>query len=131
MHNQSFMKSQIGEICMNSINKNSKEMQMLITLAKEIYESNSYVKKLQQPDSYYKQSIQNTDLVPYSFESIVEMRQKLNELWKDDKQMQGFIPVVLAATFKNRKKSGTDSATLIEHGEKSMSEVLPVYTYTL
>lgn len=125
------MRLQIGEIGMNSIDKNSKEIQMLITLARKINESNSCVEELQQTDSYYIQSIQSTDLVPYSFESIVEMRRKLNDLWKDDKQMQSFIPVVLAATFKNRKKMVTDAAPLIEHREKSASEVLPVYTYTL
>lgn len=113
---------------MNSINK---EQDLLKSIScqikgKNYFDDNEYV-----CESYYIPSTQRTELTSYSFESIVELRKKLTEMWSDDERMLSFIPVVLAAVFKNRPETENLSVPLIEHKDGSNGGILPVYTYTL
>lgn len=119
---------------MNLTNTENKEKQMLKAIAQTMRENSiNFAARRENNNgiSYYMSSSQCVELTDYSFNTIVELRQILTELWKDNEIMQSFIPVVLAATFKNRPETDTVSLPLIEHKDGDGKEVLPVYTYTL
>lgn len=122
------MNKQTGGYSMNSINK---EKALLKSVANQIKEENCTEKKEMVCESYYRLSSQRTELRAYHFETIVQLRQILTEMWSTDEKMQTFIPVVLAAVFKNRPESNDSSIPLIEHKDGNNGEILPVYTYTL
>ncbi len=120
---------------MNSTNNLKKEKELLHKLALDIIEASkkevSTDKNSNNVDSYYKQTSLASVLKPYAFDTIVDLRAELYELWKDNANLQKFIPVVLAATFKSRPESSDEGAARIEHKDEKNSGILPVYTYTL
>lgn len=116
---------------MNLIDKNQKEKEILVAISKKIRVNNNVSDKGNNcSESYYLTSTQNVELSKYNFNTVVELRQLLSEMWSDN-IMNSFIPVVLAAVFKNSPAAPMDDAPLIEHKENTQEEVLPVYTYTL
>ena len=117
---------------MNPTNKRNKEKDLLRSVARKIREANRTDAEMKtEEDSYYLPSSQSMELMPYNFTTIVDLRQTLTKLWARDDEMQTFIPIVLAAAFKNRPNLDTDYVPLIEHKDSNDKEVLPVYTYTL
>lgn len=117
---------------MNSTNKNRKEKELLKVVAKKIREVNNSAAVMEMyADSYYLPSSQHMELTAYTFMTIVDLRRVLTELWMDNDKMQAFIPVVLAAVFKNRPECDVAAVPLIEHKDGDGKEILPVYTYTL
>ncbi len=116
---------------MNLTDKRSKEKDLLILTARRIREENRNVSEIKDETSYYLPSSQCMELTPYAFTTIVDLRQALTNLWANDDKMQTFIPIVLAAVFKNRPKLDAEYVPLIEHKDSNDKEVLPVYTYTL
>lgn len=113
---------------MNLINK---EKEMLRSVSAQIKKQNCIDKAETVCKSYYLPSSQRTELIAYHFETVVQLRQILTEMWSTDEKMQAFIPVVLAAAFKNRPESDDSNIPLIDHKDGNNGEILPVYTYTL
>jgi hypothetical protein len=68
----------------------------------------------------------------HCFDTVVDMRQELMNLWPEEGQMREFIPVVLAATFKNRKTT-LDAAEELATGNNYIQQdeggVLPTFIY--
>lgn len=119
---------------MNSTNNIKKEKELLHKIALDIIEAKKGTnsdKDSNSVDSYYQKSSLISELKPYTFDTIISLRDELNKLWKGDVEMLKFIPVVLAATFKSRPQSVGESATRIEHKDEENGGILPVYTYTL
>lgn len=113
---------------MNSIDKNDKEKGLLKSIAGRKRDIKIVDEDI---ESYYLPSTQNTGLSAYGFSTIADFRKILLELWANDEKMNSFIPVVLAATFKNSPISDNFNSPVIEHKDETVEEVLPVYTYTL
>lgn len=117
---------------MSLTDKNQKEKELLKTIAKNNKENDNNSEVITNAHSYYIPSTQRTDLLLYSFSTIVELRKTLLKLWENDNKMREFIPVVLASVFKNSPQSAADSLPPIESmGGDDSKEILPVYTYTL
>jgi len=113
---------------MNLINK---EKELLRSVSTQIKKQNCIDREKTVCESCYLPSSQRTELTAYHFETVVQLRQILTEMWSTDEKMQAFIPVVLAAAFKNRPESDDSNVPLIEHKDGNNGEILPVYTYTL
>ena len=99
---------------MSLTEKLEKEHQIMSDVAKSL---NSFVvnpiKDVQFRDdsvsSYYENASGDSGeyMMEYDFDSVVELKQELTQLWKSEDNMHRFIPVVLVSTFKKREKSMT------------------------
>lgn len=82
-------------------------------------------------DTYYICSELSSRICPYDFNTIVELRNELEKLWKDNETMKKLIPVVLASVFKLRPSDDAVAHVNNEQDGSKNSGILPVYTYTL
>ena len=109
----------------------NKEKELLKSISNQIKSEDNTAENISVCESYYLPSSQHTELTAFHFETIVQLRQILTEMWSDDEKMKAFIPVVLAATFKSKPESDDSNAPLITHKDDNNGDILPVYTYTL
>ena len=68
----------------------------------------------------------------YAFDSIIELKKELTQLWQNEDFMREFIPVVLAAVFKKRKNNSDAEKRMPLEKKPTESESsggLPTYIY--
>jgi hypothetical protein len=123
---------------MNSIDATKKEREILRNIALKLFPDGNNGPKsraAESPYSYYLPASQDPAeyLRTYSFATIAELRAELAELWPDEETgaMRGFIPVVLAAAFKERPKADEEQRPAFEHKDEGGENILPTYIYTL
>ena len=118
---------------MNLINNTNKDKKILHDTALKLKDVPNETQSSQKtfPDSYFKKSCISADLIPYSFDTVMDLKSKLMELWNGNEEMKKFIPVVLVSAFKLKPNSKEERKPIIEHKDESKNGVLPVYTYTL
>jgi len=125
---------------MSSIDITEKEKKLLQDIAIKLHEgvhnpiTESFANK--KMDSYYSDISCNMEshIKEYSFESVVELKKELSQFWQDESYMLEFIPPVLAAAFKKRKKN----TVALERnngnnlsGEVNETDMLPTFIYNL
>jgi hypothetical protein len=122
---------------MNSIDTTRKEKEILLNLSLKLANDSKdgmASPKKERENSYYQQSSRNPDeyIRTYAFDTIAELRMQLVDLWQNEESMHGFIPVVLASTFKERPAVDEDHKTAFTHKDgDDNEEILPTYTYTM
>ena len=124
---------------MSLTEKLEKEHQIMSDVAKSLNSSVvNPIKDVQFRDdgvsSYYEDASGDTGgyIMEYDFDSVVELRQELAQLWLLEDFMYKFIPVVLASTFKKRKNVHGDEKSLPSNksaGDDDQSGGLPTYIY--
>ena len=126
----------IGEKLMNSIKTTKKEKEILRNIALKIINNcKNCLRSLETEsmNSYYLQVSrkQAEYLRTYTFDTVAELRTELTNLWKNDKDMQEFISVVLASTFKECPFNMSNYEPTLEHKDSDNDNLLPTYTYTI
>jgi hypothetical protein len=122
---------------MNLIDSAEKEKQLLysISAAKNRAGKEFLRNSTTSEDSYYKIVSCGPEeyMEEYSFDSIIELKNKLMRFWQDEDFMYDFVPCVLASVFKNRPvtSAGNSKSPSAESVDKKREEVLPTYIYTI
>lgn len=113
-----------------NMDKNEKERKLLGEWAVSNYAGSSFLYEPHTESCFIKRGQDEKYIWEYDFESVPEIRNLLEEQWKEDKEMEKILTVVLAAMIKNKpkpKKGGCEECP--EQNVYEDAEALPMYIY--
>lgn len=77
-------------------------------------------------NSYFVPRLEKNYLMEYSFESFLQLKEKLDELWKNEKYMQEATKIILVAALKNKPRKVNGEEMVAENNEETE---LPTFIY--
>lgn len=81
-------------------------------------------------ESYFVPQEERNYIMEYYFETVPQLKERLNELWKDDSYMQDIIKTVVVAAMKNKPlKSNQESVETEKDKEKQNQNHMPAFIY--
>lgn len=76
--------------------------------------------------SYFTPRLEENYLMEYSFESLPQLKEKLDKLWENEKYMQEAVKIVLVAALKNKPYKVNGEGIV---GENKEETELPTFIY--
>lgn len=79
-------------------------------------------------ETYFSPKEEKEYLMEYDFDSLPQLKEKLNLLWENEEGMKGIVQTVLVAAMKNKPTREVKETRNIENSENNEGE-LPAFIY--
>ncbi len=107
--------------------KSDKEKEMLYEWGINHYSDSIFSQSDHRKDSYFQQRTESSYCREYTFETLPELMEKLNILWKNDEAMENIKKVIAASAMKNKPMA--DAGNGQGKSQDGLEEKLPIYIY--
>lgn len=110
------------------MDRNEREKNMLREWAEKNNSAYQFPKIEKDKDSYFIERQETSYIREYGFETLPELFQELNILWKDEKSMEQINKVVGVAALKNKPSEDIQKQVQEEDADE-MKDMLPEFIY--